>query len=155
MASRAMVVMRSVYGHRTRKGALSFDNFDNFAALILTAMRTRAVGADFLVTVRAFSHLRHTQSIVGSPCGRAPLRMATFGIRHGSSSSFLILLYASAAAPAVSLVRRNLCAQRSEFAPAIIAWCSLAPAIVLVPVLPAGRADAFTLFAADKLHRHG
>ena len=41
-----------------RTTRLGLDNLDDFAALILAAMRASAVGANFLVAVRAFGKLR-------------------------------------------------------------------------------------------------
>jgi len=61
---------------------LSFDDFDHFAALIDTAVRTRTVSADLYVAIRAFPQVRNFQGVM-SPAGRrTTLRMAPFWIRH-------------------------------------------------------------------------
>ncbi len=72
------------FAYSTGFVGLSFDNFDNLATLILSAMRTGSMRADLLVAVRTLGELRDAQSIVRPAGGRAALGMASFWIRHDS-----------------------------------------------------------------------
>jgi hypothetical protein len=71
--------------HRPLKANLCFDHFDDFAAFVFAAMWTGAMGADFLVAIGALGQLGDAQRIVRTARGGSALRMAPFGIRHGSS----------------------------------------------------------------------
>ena len=74
---------------RTRRRLLLFD-LDDFASLILAAMRAGPVRAYFLVTIGALGKLRCFQRIMGTPRGRAALGVSAFGIWHASIFSLII-----------------------------------------------------------------
>jgi hypothetical protein len=62
---------------------LCFHNFDYFTTFVFPTMGTGAMGADLLVTVWAIGQLWNAQGIVSATSRGAPLRVASFGIRHG------------------------------------------------------------------------
>jgi len=59
-----------------------FHYFNNFAALVFSAMRARAVRPDLLVAIGALGHLGYGQRIVGAPVGCAALGVPPFWIWH-------------------------------------------------------------------------
>jgi hypothetical protein len=59
-----------------------FFNVENFASLIVPALRAGAVGHLFLVTVGTFGKAVSFQSIMGAPGGSALLGVSPFWIRH-------------------------------------------------------------------------
>src|SRR6185369_1187058 len=70
------------HGIKDRPVSLGFDDFNDFAAFVLAAMRASAMGADLFVTIRTLGQLRYLQCIVRASRGGAALRMPPFGIWH-------------------------------------------------------------------------
>ena len=60
-----------------------FLDVENFAPLIVSALRTRAVGHFLLVAVGTFGKAMTLQKIMGAPSGGALLGMTSFWIGHG------------------------------------------------------------------------
>jgi hypothetical protein len=91
------------------------------------------------VTIRALGNARQAQMIVGATARGTPLGMSTFRIRH----LFFLLLF----------LRADL--QIPQGGPALVDYLRFALASAGVPVQPTLRADSFTSFIADLLHRQG
>lgn len=60
-----------------------FFDVENFASLIVSALRARAVGHFLLVAVGTFGKAMTLQKIVGAPRRGALLGVSSFWIRHG------------------------------------------------------------------------
>jgi hypothetical protein len=63
-------------------GVLFFRDFNHFAALILTAMRTGAMGKLRFVAIGALGVAEHAQMIVSPSGGSALFGVSSFWIRH-------------------------------------------------------------------------
>jgi hypothetical protein len=78
------------YSQSAARAKLFRRCFDNFAALVLSALRANAVRLLRLVTVRAFGTGRLAQGIMSAAGLRALVGMSAFRIRH-CFSLFLLL----------------------------------------------------------------
>src|ERR1700722_19355526 len=81
IASTAMVSMAG--------GGLLLLDLDHFAALILSAVRADTMGELGFMTVGTFGHSRRLQRIVRAAILGAPVGVASFWIRHFSTSRIL------------------------------------------------------------------
>jgi hypothetical protein len=59
---------RKIYSADPELKRLALDYLENFAPLILAAMRTGAVRKNFLMAIRTFRKLRGPQGIMGAAC---------------------------------------------------------------------------------------
>lgn len=123
---------------------LLFSNLNYFAAFIFTTMRAHAVRQLGFVTVRAFRYNGPAQRIMGPPRGSAALGMSSFGIRHGSW--FLSFSGRTGVSPLCAMC--TLMMKLSQRGPAVIGLRRPAPAFLLIPVLPANRADTLAIVLA-------
>lgn len=84
--------------HAEGQDRLFGDDFDDFAALIIAAVRAGAMGELHFVALGAFGEARSLQRVMSPALGRATIAMASFGIGH---SNFL------GSGPAVADRRRH------------------------------------------------
>jgi hypothetical protein len=80
MASTAIVTIMAV----RLQQALTFGHFDNVTSMILSAMRTDAVGQAIFVTGGALGGGGLLQVVVSTALSPARLRVSSFRIRHSS-----------------------------------------------------------------------
>ena len=66
-------------------------DFDDFAALVLTALGANAVWQHGLMAFGALGQTGALQMIVSAPRGGAPLGVASFWIGHGRKLFYLVL----------------------------------------------------------------
>ena len=96
---RSLIAPHRIYGNgyhslrltRSRRG-LFRRGFDDFATLVLSALRADAVGLFRFVAVRALGARGLGQCVVGAASLRALVGMSAFRIRHGVSLSLLTFL---------------------------------------------------------------
>lgn len=112
---------------------LLFSDFDNFASLVLAAMRADTVRHLLLMAVGAFGKSRFFESVVGAAFTGARCGVSTFRIRH---FNYLLL----------SLF------ELFQTTPAIIRRFDGTMAIRFIAVFPADRTNTFAIFIAKEVH---
>jgi hypothetical protein len=130
---------------------LSFDDLNDLAALVFSAMWASAVRSNLFMAVRAFGQLRNLYRIVCPAGGGTPLRMAALGIWH-KFPSLSFLKRDSGIKPVRSIVRADLSPKISKYIPTVVGSLGVTAAILLVSVLAAYRADPFAILSAGQLH---
>src|SRR5262249_23985100 len=131
----------------SRRPHLLFGDFDNFASLILAAMRADAVGDLGLVAIGAFRLRGPPQAVMCPAFTRAGCGVSSFRIRHSGTSKFL---------PHQRILSTRVFIlvplQVAQCAPAVICRLHRAVAGRFIAVLPANRANALAVLAANPLH---
>src|SRR5579885_1415904 len=147
MASTAMVTM-------TGPGDLFLRDFDDFAPLVLAAMRADPVRQFGLVAVGTFRQAGGLQAVMGPAVLSAPVGVTSFRIRHASTSKNITRLRGklpnTCEGKRVKPPTRLPVAQGS---PAVVRWCHPAIAGCLVAVGAADRTNPLTILFAGALHR--
>src|SRR5690348_5536332 len=112
---------------------LFFRNFDDFAALVTSAMRAGAVRQLGLVAVGTLRAARGAQRIVSAARGGAPLGVSSFWIWH-SLRSFGLKIF--------------------QGLPTVVHRLGMTAAMDQVAILAANWTDPPAFFAANPLHGH-
>ena len=135
----AVVTAHCIHGDRQHERnageKLFFCDFDDFAALVLAALRAGAMGEFRLVAVGALGHAGHTEVIMSAAGGSPALGVSAFRIRHLLRPFVLCDLQVAERRPPVVKL----------FCPAIT--------VARIPVFSTLRANAGTIFAAKCVHR--